>query len=367
MEEALLRDPAFWTAEEAVAPGAVLGREALALPELAGMVLFRTSGSSGEPKWIAHRRDGLLVSAAMVNRHLAVDESACWGLALPLHHVGGFGVVARAFESGCRMAVYGGKWDAERFRVWIEAEGVSHVSLVPTQVRDLVNGGLAAPDCLRVVVVGGGRLENGDGRAARRLGWPVLASYGMTEAGSQVATQPVELLEVTYSEGPMPVLGHWEAGIGKDERIRLRGPSLFCGWLQGGPGDWRFEAREGEWFVSSDRGRLEDERLWVLGRVDDRVKIFGELVDPGMVERALGIEGLVVVALPEVRAGHRLVAVWEGERIPEGVAKVVADHDRSCEGFLRIGEIRRVGKIPRSDLGKVLRGSLLERIREGRI
>ncbi|NIP97055.1 MAG: o-succinylbenzoate--CoA ligase, partial [Akkermansiaceae bacterium] len=54
-------------------------------------VVFPTSGSGGEHKWVSLRREALLVSAEAVNRHLEVEPADVWMLALPHHHVGGFG------------------------------------------------------------------------------------------------------------------------------------------------------------------------------------------------------------------------------------------------------------------------------------
>jgi O-succinylbenzoic acid--CoA ligase len=163
MDPALLIDPVFWGDGSSVAMGAFDGD----LPDEvdgSGLVFFQTSGSSGEPKWIGLTKNGLLISAAAVNGHLGVTEDSCWGLALPSHHVGGFGVVARAFEAGCGHVVFPGRWDAGRFRDWVAVEGVSHVSLVPTQVHDLVVAGLTAPGGLVAVVAGGGRLAEETGR-----------------------------------------------------------------------------------------------------------------------------------------------------------------------------------------------------------
>ena len=162
-----------------------------------GSVLFRTSGSTADARWIVLGKKGLLLSARAVNAWLDVREDSKWGLALPLNHVGGFGVLARAFSARCGLACFEGKWDPERFARWVETERVTHVSLVPTQVHDLVGGGFPGPESLRAVVVGGGHLDSESGQAARDAGWPVLASYGMTEAGSQIATQRLELLEIT--------------------------------------------------------------------------------------------------------------------------------------------------------------------------
>ena len=64
------------------------------------LVYFKTSGSSGEPKWIGLSRQALRVSADAVNRHLEVGASSIWALALPSEHVGGFGVILRSMQAG---------------------------------------------------------------------------------------------------------------------------------------------------------------------------------------------------------------------------------------------------------------------------
>ncbi|HEX7260708.1 MAG TPA: hypothetical protein VF258_02745, partial [Luteolibacter sp.] len=87
MDASLLIRRAFWDDPVPMGTGEIPN-----LPELTGHALFKTSGSSGNPKWIALSKPALLVSAAAVNRHLAVNTNSCWGLALPLDHVGGFGV-----------------------------------------------------------------------------------------------------------------------------------------------------------------------------------------------------------------------------------------------------------------------------------
>ena len=183
-----LTHPAFWNDPAPFAAGCFPDRIP-ELPELQGHVLFETSGSTGTPKWIALSKDALLASASAVNAHLGVTKSSCWGLALPAHHVGGFGVAARAFAAGCAFREFGKKWNPAEFTIWLGENQVTHTSLVPTQVHDLVSAELRAPESLAAIVVGGGRLDEATGQAARNLGWPVLASYGMTEAASQIATQ----------------------------------------------------------------------------------------------------------------------------------------------------------------------------------
>lgn len=339
--------------------------------DIPALVYFRTSGSSGEPKWIGLSREALRVSADAVNRHLGVEASSIWALALPVEHVGGFGVVLRAMEGGCGLARFERKWNAPEFAVWLADAQATHLSLVPTQVHDLVAAGLQAPARLRAVVVGGGCLSLADGKAARALGWPVLASYGMTEAGSQIATQGLELLDSPYSPEPLGLLPCWEARNSDSGRIEIRGEALFRGWLRQEKSGWRFEEREGDWFVTSDSGSAVGREIRIAGRADALVKILGELVNPAVVQAevvassagGIGERELAVVAVDDARAGKRLVLVHERSVPVAMIELALLSYHATCPGFRRISAAVAVDEIPRSPLGKPL-ASELSRIAE---
>jgi O-succinylbenzoic acid--CoA ligase len=367
MEAGSLMPPGFRDEDAPVLMGES-GDVSCGIPAL---VYFKTSGSSGEPKWIGLSRDALRVSADAVNRHLGVEASSVWALALPLEHVGGFGVVVRAMHAGCGLERFERKWNAPEFAAWLAKVRATHLSLVPTQVHDLVAAGLQAPASLRAVVVGGGCLSLADGRAARELGWPVLASYGMTEAGSQIATQGLELLDSSYSPEPLGLLPCWEARAGGSGRIEIRGEALFRGWLRQASSGWCFEERQGDWFVTSDSGSVEGSEIRVAGRADALVKILGELVDPAEVQAeivaasagAIGERELAVVAVDDARAGKRLVLVHERSVPSEAIESALLSYHAQCLGFRRIGATVAVDQIPRSPLGKPL-ASELSRIAE---
>ncbi|MGA0846004.1 MAG: hypothetical protein ACO3RV_05635, partial [Luteolibacter sp.] len=117
MEPAEIIADQFWNDSS---PVDAAGGELPCLPGLENQVLFRTSGSSGKAKWVALSKSSLIVSATAVNRHLNVSANDCWGLALPLRHVGGFGVAARAFAAGCRLACFNARWNAASYAAWID-------------------------------------------------------------------------------------------------------------------------------------------------------------------------------------------------------------------------------------------------------
>lgn len=358
MEAADLNDPAYWESgaldlrSDPVDPGRQPGGiEALrADPRLAGHVLVATSGSTGEARWVALSKAALLASARSVNAFLGATAADRWLCALPTHHVGGIGVLARAYLLGREARVFGGRWRgrAREFAGACGREGITLTSLTPTQVYDLVSEGLAAPAQLRAVIVGGGRLEPELRSAARGLGWPLLASYGMTEAASQIATGSGE-------DGWLPVLPHWEVAAGDAGRLRIRGPALFTGTVDAA-GCFAAAPVDAEgWFETRDRVELRPGELRFLGRTDDWVKKLGELVSLDEARRRL--EALArpsggsatVVAIPDARMGHRLVAVFEGAVDPGLVERFNA----TAAPYARIDESRAVPAFPRTALGKI--------------
>lgn len=357
MDPALLTSQSFWNDPSPFAWGEVPD-----IPELTGHVLFETSGSSGTPRWIALSKQALLVSAAAVNRHLGVTRESCWGLALPLNHVGGFGVAARTYEAGCRMCHFEERWEPRAFREWLERSQVTHASLVPTQVHDLVKANLTAPMTVTAIVVGGGQLDRQTGRIARSLGWPVLASYGMTEAGSQIATQELAALNNPYEPAPILLLPIWEAEISLDRVLAISGPALFSGHVIGG----KFVCRESEWHMTSDLASLEHRLLTPLGRADSLVKVLGELVDPEAIERelvalsegALSSGFFAVIAVPDERSGNALIAVFESSAELLAAESALSLYGRKAPGFRRLKQAVVIGEFPRSELGKLRRKEL---------
>jgi o-succinylbenzoate---CoA ligase len=372
MDATLLTDDTFWRDSTPCAAGD-FPDEIPACDELAGHVLFETSGSSGAPKWIALSKNALRVSAAAVNRHLEVTRDSCWGLALPLRHVGGFGVAARAHAAGCGLVSFNERWNPCIYQKWLVDHHVTHTSLVPTQVHDLVAAGLRASGCLRAVVVGGGHLDAATGRAARVLGWPVLASYGMTEAASQIATQELASLTATYEPAPLPLLPIWQTKVDDDGRLLIAGDALFSGTLEKQDGAWVFKKLSSTWYPTSDRARLEHDMITPMGRSDSLVKVLGELVDVAEIERellaladgALAPGAFIVAAIPDARTGHALVPVFESSSA--AVETIVATYNAQAAGPRRLRQHVILSSFPRSALGKPLRPQISASLAESRI
>ena len=229
---------------------------------------------------------------------------------------------------------------------------------------------MRSPETLRAIVVGGGRLNAETGRAARALGWPVLASYGMTEAASQIATQHPAALDSIYQPAPIPLLPHWQAESDDSGNLRIAGPALFSGTLLMEGETWIFKPRVGDWYLTQDRVELIERHLTPYGRADTRIKVLGELVDLEMIEQelsalsggALSPGSFVIIAVPDARAEHALVPVFSADTDQGLIETVLTAYAANAPGFRRLRDAVLLTDFPQSPLGKPRRSEITERI-----
>lgn len=306
------------------------------VPSLEGHVFIATSGSTGAIKLVALSKQAILASATAVNQRLDVTHRDVWAAALPPFHVGGLGIYARCHLAGARVLPM--PWDP---RAFAESEATL-ASLVPAQVQDLVAAQLQPPPRLRTILVGGGAFD-----IHHAAGWPVLASFGMSECCSTISIEDV-------------LLPHLEARQEDDGRIAFRGASLLTGYVTD---DGLVDPKIGGWFISEDLGDMAGRRLTIHGRAGDFVKIGGESVDLARLDRILDeltANDAALVAVPDERLGHviHLAAIADAGAIVEAF-------NARVHPFERIRAVHRVEVIPRSPLGKLLRAKLAELLSGG--
>lgn len=328
--------------------------EYLAVPE--GGILFQTSGSSGVKKWVIHTRETMLASAKLVVEHLEVTNADIWLLAIPIYHVGGFGILARSYYSGCSVVAFQKKWNVQEAVSLIGTTNVSICSFVPTQLVDIVKSRFQCPETVRIVIVGGGKLDEVIKLKALGLGWPILESYGMTETGSQIATQ------VDASEEGISLINGWDVKISRDGELLVKGEGLMKGYLMFH--DNRLEIiepfNEKGWFITNDKVEISDDkkRLKFIRRSDRSVKILGELVDLDNLESELneltGVH-ILIVEMPEVRRGFSLYPVIEESSIGKLDLSLL-----KVTGLNSLEKLTVCDSFPRNSMGKLDRSRLRE-------
>jgi o-succinylbenzoate---CoA ligase len=253
-------------------------------------VVVATSGSTGAPKGVELSAAALLHSARASLARIGARPGERWLCCLPATYIAGLQVLVRSLVSGTDP-VLADRADAPA----VAASGCAHISLVPTQLRRLLDVDISPLAGFSSVLLGGAAAPAGLLAAARAAGVPVVTTYGMTETCGGCVYDGVPLDGVRVR-------------IGDDERIWLGGPVLFSGYHRGSEG-----SRDG-WFKTGDLGRIDLEgRLVVRGRADDVINTGGALVVPGEVAAALqscpGVRDVAVLGQPDPEWGERVVAV----------------------------------------------------------
>ena len=161
-------------------------------------VIIATSGSSGSPRLIELSVDALITSARLGTRVIAFGEGDIWHASLSSASIGGLMIHVRALVAGATVR------HASSPRVWSDLAGITHVSLVPTQLARLLDDPTQPPATLKAVMLGGGPSSNSLRKRAISRGIPLFATYGMTETASQVATGAVTANdEATFAGSPL--------------------------------------------------------------------------------------------------------------------------------------------------------------------
>ncbi|MBX3021010.1 MAG: AMP-binding protein [Bdellovibrionales bacterium] len=338
------------------------------VPHEPGTVWVLSSGtqSVNEVKCIGLSRTAIEASARAVNAHLKATDRDRWLIAIPEYHVGGYMIRVRARLSGSSVFTLG-KWTAEKFVNTVQVKRITLSSLVPTQIYDLVSLGLPAPPSLRAIVVGGGALDENLYLRARRLGWPLLPSYGLTETASQVATASLDSLADQLVYPALVPLAHAQLEM-RGERLWIQADSL-CRWVARSDSGGQFtleDPRRRGWIASEDIAEKTKDGWRILGRGDDVVKVLGVLVPLAQIEgewrERLTARGwkadIAVMARPEERAGHEICLLTNSKRSLQEWATMVDEYNRQAPGPQRIQRFLWTARIPRNEMGKVKRAVL---------
>jgi O-succinylbenzoic acid--CoA ligase len=343
----------------------ILGDLKSRVPREKGVLWILSSGTQAvkSVKVIGLTREAVMIAAEAANRHLQSSKSDRWLVAIPTYHIGGLSIYARASLNGARVYEFGGKWNPARLVKVLSESKITLTSLVPTQVYDLVTAGLVAPQSLRAAVIGGGALDPSLYARARRLRWPLLPSYGLTECCSQVATASLDSLG---SDGypPLVPLSHVQVDL-REQRIYIKSESL-CRWIAGGRSDGQFtleDPRRDGWFATEDAAESVAGGLKILGRRDDVVKILGVLVPVLEVEQqaraSIGWDEFFLLPQKNARSENHLLLVTDSTRSLREWQRKVDSYNSVVKGPRRIHGICWVPRIPANEMGKIRKAALV--------
>ncbi|MEZ8315865.1 o-succinylbenzoate--CoA ligase [Vibrio splendidus] len=282
-------------------PLAILEESSFNPQNLASIVF--TSGSTGNPKAVAHTLEQHLCSAVGLLEVFRYQQGDTWLLSLPMYHVSGLAIVHRWLAAGGCIKIGTGQLETD-------IEECSHASLVATQLHRLLKSKQALT--LTHVLLGGSHIPEALGLEAQQMGIETWLGYGMTEAASTVTAKPVD-----SSNTAGFVLNHRQLKI-EEQRIFIGGDTLASGYYH--QGKLTPLVDKNGWFDSKDLGEWVGEQVSIIGRADNQFISGGENIHCEEIERALNqlseVNQAFIVPIEDDEFGFRPVAIVDCADLP---------------------------------------------------
>jgi acyl carrier protein len=206
------------------------------------------------------------------------------------------------------------------------------------------------------------------GGVAALFGVPVIDTYGMTEAATQIAANPLQRQKpgsVGRPAGPeIAILDSKGRRLpsGKRGEIALRGPTITRGYDNDAAAT--ASAFRDNWFRTGDLGYLDAEGyLFIVGRIKEIIHKGAQKVAPAEVEQALlnhpDVIDAAVFPVPHRQLGADVAAAVVLRQDAKVSAPSLRDFARErLVGFKVPGLIWIVPEIPKGAGGKIKRGEL---------
>lgn len=336
--------------------------------------ILLTSGTVARPKMVPLTHASVCLSAYNAGAILSLTPTDRLLNVLPLFHAHGLisGLLA-ALAAGSSVICTPG-FDASSFFGWLRELRPTWYTAVPTIHRALLSLGahdpqIARPSSLRIIRSASAPLAPATLEGLESLfAVPVIETYGMTEAASQIAANPRDRrkpgsvglpagpeIAIMDSEGrPLP--------SGERGEIMLRGPTITRGYDNDDEGT-KSAFRDG-WLRTGDVGYLdEDGYLFIVARIKDVINRGGQKVSPLEVEATLLTHPDVVevgaFGIPHKKLGENVAAVVvlksHAKTTPSQLRRLARQR---LAAYKVPSLIQFVRDIPKSASGKIKRSAL---------
>jgi acetyl-CoA synthetase len=373
------------------------------------LFILYTSGTTGKPKGILHATGGYLTGASYTHRvvfDLKAETDVYWCTADVGWITGHSYVVYGPLANGVTQVIYEGTPDSPNFERWweiIEKYKVSIFYTAPTAIRTFMKIGRSVVDghdltSLRVLgsvgepinpeawhwyhdVVGGARCEIVDTWWQTETGSIMISPIPhafKTKSGS--AQRPLPGITVgIVDENGAPVKQTHDGSEAGYLTIDEPWPSMLRG-VWGDPErfvETYWSRFPGKYFAGDGARFDEDGDIWLLGRIDDVIKVSGHRLSTAEIESALVehhwvAEAAVVGAKDEIteQAVVAFVILRQDELgdapNEEEIGKVLRNWVGEKIGAIaKPRQIMVVSELPKTRSGKIMR-RLLKDVAEGR-
>jgi acyl-CoA synthetase (AMP-forming)/AMP-acid ligase II/thioesterase domain-containing protein/acyl carrier protein len=349
-----------------------------ALPDDVALVLH-TSGSTARPKLVplTHRN----LCAAMQNLGAGLEltpADRCLNV-MPLFHLHALSLLFSSLAAGASLVCPPG-FQAARFFAWMDTFRPTWYSAAPTLHQLILeqaaaNGETIARCPLRFVrSISAALPPTVLAELEKVFHAPVLEAYGMTEAPSQITSNPLpprarKVGSAGRATGPEVAIldeeGHWRAP-GEVGEIVIRGPHVVQGYENNPAANAR--AFRNGWFRTGDRGYLDREGyLFLEGRLKEMINRGGEKISPLEIEKVLlehpAIAQAVAFAVPHAALGEEVGAAVVFHKGASATTRAILEFAaKQLADFKIPRRLLIVDQIPKGSTGKLRRLGLAEKL-----
>ena len=362
------------------------------------MFILYTSGSTGKPKGQLHTCGGYQVHIATTLKYVfdLKEDDRYWCAADPGWITGHSYIVYAPLILGATSFIYEGAPgypNADRYWDQIERYGISILYTAPTAIRAFMRMGDEWVDKHPMPSL---RLLGSVGEPINPEAWrwyynkvgkgrcPIMDTWWQTETGGFMIT-PTPVVPLKPGSGTLPFAGVQadvvrengdRADDNEDGYLVIKHP--WPGMTRGIWGDpdrfkqtyWAEFAAQGWYFTGDSARRDEDGYFWVIGRMDDVIKVSGYRLGTAEVESALVSHGTVAeaacVGIPDDLKGnviHAFCILHAGVEGNADLVKKLKEHVRHEVGPIAMpAEINFVPTLPKTRSGKIMRRLLKAQI-----
>lgn len=353
------------------------------------LFILYTSGTTGKPKGIVHTHGGYQVYTYTTFKSVfdIKDDDRWWCAADPGWITGHSYIVYSPLIAGATSFMYEGAPTHPYPNRWwkmVEKYGITILYTAPTAIRGLMRFGDAWPQRYDLSSL---RLLGSVGEPINPEAWkwyyevignsqcPIMDTWWQTETGGFVIT-PLPITPLKPGSGTKPFFGH-EAEVVDDEGnpvptgeegyLVLKRP--WPGMLRTVYGDderylKQYWGKFGTMYQTGDSARKDkDGYIWIIGRMDDVLKVSGYRLGTAEVESALvshpSVAEAAVVGLPHEIKGnaiHAYVILNAGQSGSDELAAALRNHVGKELGPIAKPEtITFVDSLPKTRSGKIMR------------
>jgi len=359
------------------------------------LYILYTSGSTGKPKAIVHTHGGYMVGIYATLKYVfdLKDEDRWWCAADPGWVTGHSYIVYGPMINGATSFMFeGGPAFPYPNRWWqcVERYGITVFYTAPTAIRGLMRFGEAWPNkhdlsSLRLLGTVGEPINPEAWRWYHRVigkgRCPIMDTWWQTETGMFMIT-PTPTVALKPGSATRPFFG-LEAEIldddgnpvpdGDEGYLVLNNPwPAMLRTIYGDPDRYvkqYWSKYPGKYMTGDSAKRDKDGYFWIIGRVDDVIKVAGHRLGTAEIESALvshpavaeaaaiglphEVKGTAIYCFCLLRAGYAASEAL-GEELRQHVAKHLGP-------IARPEEVKFVDKLPKTRSGKIMRRVLKAR------